>query len=603
MTGRAIGIAGSRRAWLRVAAVVAAAGLGATMLVVNAGRGPLALGSVLEVLVGLSFTACGAFIWGRRPANRLGPLMIAVGLVWLIGRTMTLVEQPLVFTTGIWLSDVWSVGFALFLLSFPAGRLLSTLDRAIVGVFLFVTVPLEFLWLLFWVPDNGLNVLGIAADENAAHVIDTIQRFTIAFGAMLLVLALGRRWSRASGPVRRQMTPVLVGAAAILLGSLGTVLFTFGIELEWLLYGMLIAHIAIPVAVLVVLLRARMARGAVADLVVELGRTPTPARLRDALANALGDPSLRVAYWSPLDDAFVDADGSTVTLPDPESGQAITMLERDGVGEAAIIHDAALLEEPGLIASVASAMRLAVENDRLTAAVEEQLSEVRASRARIVAAGDIERRRVERDLHDGAQQRLVALTLALRLARSRLGDDADPAVRQSLEQAAAEAKAALAELRELARGIHPQILTEAGLEAAIESLAARAPIAVEVEIAPGIRFDPEVEAVAYFVAAEALTNVAKYANATLARIAAGWVDGRLVVEVADDGLGGADPAAGTGLRGLIDRLSAVDGALEVISPRGGGTRLIARIPSAAPHAMPPESPLEGELPARAEVAT
>jgi signal transduction histidine kinase len=582
MTDRERASGATRRTWLRVGAVLAATGLGATMLVVNAQRGPLALGSVLEVLVGLSFTGCGTFIWGRRPGNRLGLLMTAVGIVWLLGRTLTLVQQPLAFTAGIWLSDVWSVGFALFLLSFPAGRLMSTADRAIVGVFLFVTVPLEFLWLLFWVPDNGLNLLGVAADENAAHVIDTIQRFTIAFGAVLLVLALGRRWSRASGPVRRQMTPVVVGAVAILLGSLGTVLFTFGIELEWLLYGMLIAHIAIPVAVLVVLLRARMARGAVADLVVELGRTPTPARLRDALANALGDPSLRVAYWSPIDDAFVDADGSRVELPEPDSDQAITMLERDGAREAAIIHDAILLEEPGLIASVASAMRLAVENDRLTAAVEEQLQEVRASRARIVAAGDIERQRVERDLHDGAQQRLVALTLALRLARSRLGADADPAIQESLEQAAAEAKAALGELRELARGIHPQILTEAGLGAAVESLAARVPVRVTVEVDPDERFTPAVEAVAYFVVSEALANVAKYAGATLAQVGARWSDGILTVEIADDGRGGADPLAGSGLRGLVDRVSAVDGRLEVVSPRGGGTRLVARIPSGPP---------------------
>ncbi len=224
-------------------------------------------------------------------------------------------------------------------------------------------------------------------------------------------------------------------------------------------------------------------------------------------------PSLQVAYWAPIQDRFVDAAGEPMELPEDGTGQAVTMLERDGVPEAAIIHDAILLEEPGLIASVASAMRLAVENDRLTAAVEAQLAEVRASRARIVAAGDAERQRVERDLHDGAQQRLVALTLALRLARTRLGDDADPAVRRSLEQASDEAKAALAELRELARGIHPQILTEAGLHAAIESLAARTPATVSVDIDPDARFAPAVEAIAYFVVSESLANVAKYAEA------------------------------------------------------------------------------------------
>jgi signal transduction histidine kinase len=269
-------------------------------------------------------------------------------------------------------------------------------------------------------------------------------------------------------------------------------------------------------------------------------------------------------------------------LPEDGAGQAVTLLERRGVREAAIIHDAALLDEPGLIASVASAMRLAVENDRLTAAVETQLSEVRASRARIVAAGDAERQRLERDLHDGAQQRLVALTLALRLTRTRLGDDADPSVTLSLEQASDEARAALSELRELARGIHPQILTEAGLHAAVESLAARAPVPVSVEVDPNLRLAPAIEAIAYFVVSESLANVAKYAEATAVQVRAGWRDGFLTVEVADDGHGGADPLTGTGLRGLLDRVSAVDGTLEVVSPRGGGTRIVARIPTAEP---------------------
>jgi signal transduction histidine kinase len=288
-----------------------------------------------------------------------------------------------------------------------------------------------------------------------------------------------------------------------------------------------------------------------------------------------------VAYWAPTRDRFVDAAGEPMELPEDGAGQAVTLLERNGVREAAIIHDAILLEEPGLIASVAGAMRLAVENDRLTAAVEAQLAEVRASRARIVAAGDAERQRIERDLHDGAQQRLVALTLALRLARTRLGEDADPAARISLEQASEEAKAALAELRELARGIHPQVLTEAGLHAAVETLAARSPARVSVDIDPDARFAPAVEAIAYFVVSESLANIAKHAEAGAVRVRAGWQDGVLTVEIADDGRGGADPRTGTGLRGLLDRVSAVDGTLEVVSPPGVGTRIVARIPTAA----------------------
>ena len=567
---------------VRALLLVAAGALGIGMLVGHAQLGPLALGTALEVLVGWSFAACGVFLWTRRPANRLGPLMTAVGMLWLLGRTMTLVAIPVIYTAGLWLTDLWAAGFALFLLSFPSGRLSSRADRAIVGIFLFVTVPLEFLWLLFLVPENGLNSLGLAADESAAHVIDTVQRDLISLGAVLLVIALGRRWLRSSGPVRRQMAPVLAGAVAILLQSASWIFLSSGTSLEPLDDLIFVAQIAIPIAVLSVMLRARMARAGVADLVVELGLTPTPARLRDALANALGDPSLEVAYWAPGQDQFVDAAGEVVELPEDGTGQAVTMLERNGVPEAALIHDAILLEEPGLIASVASAMRLAVENDRLTAEVEAQLAEVRASRARIVAAGDAERQRVERDLHDGAQQRLVALTLALRLARTRLGDGGDPAVKISLEQASEEARAALSELRELARGIHPQILTSAGLHAAVESLAARSPAAVSVDIDPVARFAPNVEAIAYFVVSESLANIAKHAEAGAVDVRARWQDAVLTVEVADDGRGGADPQTGTGLRGLLDRVSAVDGTLVVVSPPGGGTRVVARIPAAAP---------------------
>ena len=372
------------------------------------------------MLVGWSFVACGTYIWARRPANRLGPLMTIVGFLWLLGRTMTLVPNPLVYTVGLWLTDLWAPGFALFLLSFPTGRLASRADLAIVGVFLFVTVPLEFLWFLFLVLDSGLNALGIAPNESAAHVIDTIQRDLISLGSVLLVIALARRWLRSSGPVRRQMVPVLVGAVAILLQSASWILFSSGTSLE-------------PLDDLIARGPDRDPdRGPIRDPPVPDG----PRRRRGPRRRARADPDAGPPPRCPRQrarrshpcrwptgrrsqDRFVDAAGEPIELPEEGSGQAVTLLERNGVPEAAIIHDAILLEEPGLIASVASAMRLAVENDRLTAEVEAQLQEVRASRARIVEAGDLERRRVERDLHDGAQQRLISLSLELRVARSK----------------------------------------------------------------------------------------------------------------------------------------------------------------------------------------
>jgi signal transduction histidine kinase len=238
-----------------------------------------------------------------------------------------------------------------------------------------------------------------------------------------------------------------------------------------------------------------------------------------------------------------------------------------------------------LLVSRLRARRLADTNARLQRQVEAQLEEVRASRARIVEAGDRERRRVERDLHDGAQQRLVALSLELRLAQNALGVDADPAVRIRLEHAAEEAQAALVDLRDLATGIHPLILTDSGLEAAVESLADRSPVDVTVDIGPE-RYEPSVEGAAYFVIAEALTNVAKYAQAKTATVRASGHGSELCIEVADDGIGGADPASGTGLRGLIDRLAVLDGTLAIDSPVGGGTRICAEIPLGGPPSLP-----------------
>jgi signal transduction histidine kinase len=207
------------------------------------------------------------------------------------------------------------------------------------------------------------------------------------------------------------------------------------------------------------------------------------------------------------------------------------------------------------------------------------VEELRASRARIVEAGTAERRRLERDLHDGAQSRLVALALLLRAARSRAGDG-DPALAELLDRAQEELQTSLAELRELARGIHPAVLTDRGLEPALGALTARAPVPVTLDVEGDERLPEPVESAAYFVVSEALANVAKYAQATQASVAVRRLNGSVTVEVSDDGVGGADAAGGSGLRGLADRLGAIDGTLSLDSPAGQGTRLRAVIPVA-----------------------
>jgi signal transduction histidine kinase len=300
--------------------------------------------------------------------------------------------------------------------------------------------------------------------------------------------------------------------------------------------------------------------------------------VRDAIAEALDDPSVVVVFKRPERDEWVDAQGKRVELPD---GREVTAIHRDGDTIGAIVHRPALTDDPELLQAVADTSALALENERLQAELRARVTELQESRANIIAFGMAERRRLERDLHDGAQQRLVALSLQVNLARAKLEDD--PATAATLlDSARDELRHALAELRELARGIHPAILTDQGLGPAVDALAHRSPVPVEIDGLPTEQALPsQVEAVAYFVVAESLTNVAKYAHATHAQVRVRRVDGQAVIEVRDDGIGGADATRGTGLRGLADRVAALDGQLRIESPTGGGTTVRAYIPCAS----------------------
>jgi len=567
----------------------AAAAAGPPLLLASAGYAAAGGATQAEiasvVVIAAAFLAAGLITWTRRPDNRTGRLMVAAGLaelmVPLVGPPW-LVLAPLGIAAGVAVTVL--VGY--LILAFPSGELRSSVGRAWIVAMSSLLLVVRIAVLISLEPSTrgwgGSNPYLVIRDPDVAAGILTVRLVAVMLVVTVFAVLVVGRWVRASGPGRRAFTPVFVAgacsatvylvASAVSLGDIPADLKTT------LLWTQDMSTAFFPIGFLVGFLRIHLVRSAIAGLVVELGETPTPAQLRAALANALGDRSLEVAYWSQERGSYVDADGAPLTLPASGSGRAITQLERDGTPIAAIIHDPALLDDPGLVASVASAMRLAVENERLEAEVEAQLDEVRASRARIVEAGDAERRRLERDLHDGAQQRLVSLALSLRAARTRLGEDVDPALRTSLEQASEEAHQALNELRELARGIHPAILTEAGLGAAVESLADRSVVPVLVEGATDERFAPIVERTAYFVVSEALANVNKHARSTRATVRLERRDGDLVLEIRDDGVGGADASHGSGLRGLADRLAAIDGTLRVDSPAGAGTRLEARIP-------------------------
>jgi signal transduction histidine kinase len=342
-------------------------------------------------------------------------------------------------------------------------------------------------------------------------------------------------------------------------------------DVEWLWW---LVFAIVPFAFLAGLLRVRMARGAVAKLVLELGAAPEPGRVRDALARALGDPKLRVAFWVPERNGYVDADGRSVELS-PEA----TVVERSGRRVAALEHDPALAGQRELLESVAAAAALALENERLNAELRARLEDLRASRARIVEAGETERRRIERNLHDGAQQRLVSIAMALGLMERKL--ETDPAaVAPILHEAREDLATALQELRELSQGIHPSLLTERGLEAALGELPLRTSVPLELDVSIGERLPVQVEAAAYYVVSEALANVTKYARATAVRVRVDRVDSGAVVEVADDGVGGADGSRGSGLRGLADRVEALGGRFAIVSPAGRGTVVRAEIPCA-----------------------
>ena len=298
--------------------------------------------------------------------------------------------------------------------------------------------------------------------------------------------------------------------------------------------------------------------------------------MREPIARALNDPSLELAYWLPQFGSWADSEGRALRLPRDEDGRATTVIDRDGEHVAALIHDTSLENEPELLEAVSAAAEIALENGRLHAELKARLEELEGSRIRVIEAGQEERKRLERNLHNGAQQRLIALSLELGLLGNRLGDD--PQARARIENARGQIATSLAELRDVARGLHPAVLSRHGLAVALESLAATSAVPVDLEVEFDGRLEEPVEVAAYYVVSESLTNVAKHAQAGSASVEVAMSDGKLVIEVIDDGVGGADTERGSGLRGLADRVEALGGRLRIWTPHGGGTRVRAELP-------------------------
>jgi PAS domain S-box-containing protein len=691
----------TRGAVLLASAAALALAAGAVAIVVTSDHEPHKAATIaLALPVGLSFVASGLIALRRRPANRTGLYLAAVGYLWFLA-ALGDARSDVVYTAGVLLSNLAFVPFAALVLAFPTGRLAPRPDRLLVratAAFVALGPPLLLLFARR-PPGCGSDCGDSAIVVHRSHTLEQIANVVVTAAGIALIVAIGvvlvRRWLRASAALRRTLGPVyLAGIATLGALLLGNVLDTFSqTASEAVSPIFLVFFTCVPIAFLLGILRSKLAHASVGRLVLEVGQGMP---LREAIAGALGDPSLELAYLVE-DGRLVDRTGRRVDLPPPGSGRTATPVEHAGRAVGVLVHDDSLAEEPELVESVAAAVALALDNERLEAQARvhyERLStivatapsllvivdpdgrvvelnraalratgleqeadvvgrpfwdvfigaaerdamiarfeaaapefapgeyenvftnvrgedlviawqsaplrdesgqvvavvagglditdrkrqerELRASRSRLVAAADDERRRLERNLHDGAQQRLVSLSLALRRAQVKLTTDAAETER-ILAEAADELALALEELRELARGIHPAVLTDRGLTAALEALAARTPLQVDLRpLQPPL--PDRVEAAAYYVVSESIANVVKHAHASEARVRLSADNGSLRVEVEDDGVGGADLERGSGLRGLRDRVAALEGELRVETRDDGGTRVVAAIP-------------------------
>jgi signal transduction histidine kinase len=563
--------------WVGLWIAIAAASFVAFIPVLSDGGSPMPLNDLMHRLGGVSFAACGLVAWRRRPDSAVGRLLTVAGCGILLAPVLFQLDSSLAFTLALLLGELWIVLFATLILSFVSGgRLTSTLDVVVVEVFFFGLFVMQFAVQLF-LPDER-NALLLWPDLGIASTLTKVQWAILAASSLTVAIVIGHRWLTASRPRRRALLPSLAGSLCAVLYTANLTTLIAGSPSTALMSVLNAALLTVPAALLWSVLRSRLARGGLPDLFRELGTLRGPG-LELGLAKALGDPELVLAYRVPHERAYIDGRGQPVELPEPGGDRTVARLEREGHGLGMLVYDASLDEDPELVEAVAATAAVALDDARLQAESEDRLAELRVSRERLIAASDAERRRLERNLHDGAQQRLVSVALQLRMIQSRLRTDPDLA-EELLTKANEELSQSLQELRELARGIHPAVLNH-GLEAALTSLAARATIPTTVRFDSTVRLPERVELAAYFVACEALANVGKYAQASTASVQVSRRNGKAVVEISDDGVGGADESAGTGLQGLADRVAALEGSLRILSPPGVGTVVTAELPCAS----------------------
>ena len=497
--------------------------------------------ALLGLATGVAVATLGLAAWRRSGASRVGPLLMLAGVAWFPS-DWRLAAEP-VATLHDWFRMAFASVISHAVLTYPTGRAGSVGRRVLVAI--------GYLAALLPSIPGTLAILGLLAGH----------------------ASWAARTERAHDPDARVPTALAGALFGLVLAATAVVPF---VSVEGRAFDLRLALEVAFVSVAAVLahrLVRRRERSIAVDLVLDLAEA-RGGSLAFQLGLVLDDPTLQVGFRLPGDRSFVDADGRPLAMPAPGSGRAATTVERDGVAVAVLVHRPRLATDPVLTAALTRAAGLAAANARLQAELRTQVEEVQASRRRLIAAEDMERTSLEQRLRRDPERRIASVVAEI--DRITAGS---PAIDVPLARAAAQLSGARSELGELADGLHPSILDRMGLAGAITDLAARSPVPVTVRVAPSVRGAPAAEATAYFVASEALANVAKHASATQAAIDLAGMDDGLRLQVTDDGVGGASLAAGSGLRGLRDRVEGVGGTFRLDSVRGQGTHLAVTIPS------------------------
>ncbi len=542
-------------------------------------EGPVWLYSLFS-LAGLVYLAAGLAAWRQRPSNYTGAIIILSGGVWLTAALVntdvtTLEAVGLILATGPLAVTVW------LLHAFPSGRLRSNVSVATVVAAFVVTLGLQAPHYLF-APKSSDDALSIADRPDLVTLGLDLQHAVGAVVMLVTAAVLFARLRQSAPQQRRVLAPLYAyGIVAVLVVPLGPIVIEPVFHLSFLIVttGQVVLLAGVPVSFVLAMLRGGFARtGEVEELGAWLGGTASERMpLVNALRRTLGDETLVIVYWAPERRCFVDALGQPFALPVPDGtdrGIAEITLGDRLIG--AIVYDRSMNEDPELVQSAGRVAAIAIDNERLTAELIANQAALRLSRARIVEAGDRERHRIAQNLHDGIQVELVLLAIgAQELRHAGSAADLDVAatqLRNGIDDAANH-------LRELVHAVMPAGLIERGLTAAVEDLVDRMPLPTNLVVVDVKEpLSPTVGSTAYFVVAEALANAVKHAGASTLSVRLERTGSQLLIEVADDGVGGAASGAGVGLRGLLDRVDVLGGQLAIDSPPGYGTHLVAELP-------------------------